>query len=220
MRSVLSVLSVDVFGAVERLLICFWWRKRQSGNPMTQALDESIAIEQLKRGDWSGLATLVSLHQAKALRVAFFLTQEVSRAGKLVTQKLHHNATHHEQIYHPRAFEPYLLRSVVNAALKAAQGRKRELSLDGNPAAVEELFDQARSVESEVEALELSRRLNKALQQLSPRQRLAIIQRYYLEMSEAEMSQAFGVAPGTIKWLLNAARARLRSLLRSEGEQR
>ncbi len=187
---------------------------------MTQELDESIAIERLKRGDWSGLATLVSLHQAKALRVAFLITQDVALAEDVVTETFLHLATHLDHFDQRRAFEPYLLRSVTNAALKAAQGRKRELSLDGNPAAVEELFEQARSVESEVEVLELSRCLNKALQQLSPRQRLVIIQRYYLEMSEAEMSQAFGVAPGTIKWLLNAARARLRSLLSSEGEQR
>jgi RNA polymerase sigma-70 factor (ECF subfamily) len=68
--------------------------------------------------------------------------------------------------------------------------------------------------------LELARQVNAALQQLSPRQRLAIIQRYYLEMSEAEMSQEMGVAPGTIKWLLNAARQRLRALLASQGGQR
>jgi RNA polymerase sigma-70 factor, ECF subfamily len=43
-----------------------------------------------------------------------------------------------------------------------------------------------------------------------------IVQRYYLEMSEKEMSQALDSPPGTVKWLLNSARARLRSLLGSE----
>jgi DNA-directed RNA polymerase specialized sigma24 family protein len=42
-----------------------------------------------------------------------------------------------------------------------------------------------------------------------------VVQRYYLEMSEREMAQALKVAPGTVKWLLNAARARLRELLGS-----
>ena len=51
----------------------------------------------------------------------------------------------------------------------------------------------------------------------SPRQRVAIVQRYYLEMSEKEMTQALDIAPGTVKWLLNAARSRLRTLLNSEG---
>jgi RNA polymerase sigma-70 factor (ECF subfamily) len=40
-----------------------------------------------------------------------------------------------------------------------------------------------------------------------------IVQRYYLEMSEKEMAESLQAAPGTVKWLLNAARARLRGLL-------
>ncbi|RCK71854.1 MAG: RNA polymerase sigma-54 factor RpoN [Anaerolineae bacterium] len=187
---------------------------------MEQLTDESTALEKLKQGDWSGLEILVRLHQAKALRVAFLITQDVAMAEDVVAETFLHLATHLAHFDQNRPFEPYLLRSVANAALKAIQAQKRHLSFDGNPALVEEIFERGQSVESQVEALELSRRLNEALQQLAPRQRLAIVQRYYLEMSEAEMSHRFGVAPGTIKYLLNAARSRLRSLLGSEGGQR
>jgi RNA polymerase sigma-70 factor (ECF subfamily) len=51
------------------------------------------------------------------------------------------------------------------------------------------------------------------MQKLSPRQRAVIVQRYYLDMSIAEMAQDAGTASGTIKWLLNAARTQLRRLL-------
>jgi RNA polymerase sigma-70 factor (ECF subfamily) len=54
------------------------------------------------------------------------------------------------------------------------------------------------------------------LESLSPRQRAAVVLRYYLELSEKEMSTALDVAPGTVKWLLNAARRRLRALLGPE----
>lgn len=181
---------------------------------------EKLAVEQLQQGDWSGLTTLVRLYQAKALRVAFLITQDTALAEDVVMETFLYLATHLDHFDRRRRFEPYFLRSVANAALKAMQTRRQQLSLDGNPAAVEALFERARSLESEVEALELARQVNAALQQLSPRQRLAIIQRYYLEMSEAEMSQEMGVAPGTIKWLLNAARQRLRALLASQGGQR
>jgi DNA-directed RNA polymerase specialized sigma24 family protein len=40
-----------------------------------------------------------------------------------------------------------------------------------------------------------------------------IVQRYFLEMSEKEMAQEAGSAVGTVKWMLNAAKSRLRSLL-------
>ena len=51
------------------------------------------------------------------------------------------------------------------------------------------------------------------MQNLSPRQRLAIVQRYYLDMSEKEISAQLEVAPGTVKWLLHTARKNLRALL-------
>jgi DNA-directed RNA polymerase specialized sigma24 family protein len=40
--------------------------------------------------------------------------------------------------------------------------------------------------------------------------------RYYLDMSEQEMSEQLKRAPGTVKWRLHQARQRLRDLLRGE----
>jgi DNA-directed RNA polymerase specialized sigma24 family protein len=46
-----------------------------------------------------------------------------------------------------------------------------------------------------------------------------IVQRYFLEMSEKEMAAESGAAVGTIKWLLNAARQRLKTLLAERSDQ-
>ncbi len=67
--------------------------------------------------------------------------------------------------------------------------------------------------EAQVEAAEAEQELRLRSDRLSPRQRLVVVQRYYLEMSEADMAAASGTAAGTIKWLLNAARRRLRNAL-------
>ncbi len=56
-----------------------------------------------------------------------------------------------------------------------------------------------------------------ALRKLSPRQRAVIVQRYYLGMSEKEMVHALDIAPGTVRWLLDEARKRLRGLLNGNG---
>ena len=80
----------------------------------------------------------------------------------------------------------------------------------------ENLLEQAASVEEQVEFNTLKWQIGEALQKLPPRQRAVIVQRYYLEMSEKEMAVALDIAPGTVKWLLNTARARLRDLLGSE----
>jgi RNA polymerase sigma-70 factor (ECF subfamily) len=57
------------------------------------------------------------------------------------------------------------------------------------------------------------------MQKLSPRQRAVIVQRYFLEMSEKEMAEENHTANGTVKWLLNAARERLRALLAERSDE-
>lgn len=81
---------------------------------------------------------------------------------------------------------------------------------------LENLLEEAATVEEQVEFNTLKWQISEALAGLPPRQRAVIIQRYYLEMSEKEMSESLDSPPGTVKWLLSAARQRLRSLLGSE----
>lgn len=181
-------------------------------------MDDLQAIQRLKNGDIGGLEVLVTLYQTKAVRTAFLVTHDESLAEDVVQDtfmRIYHRI---RQFDSSRPFEPYLLRSVVNAALKnIAQKTNRHLSLEGDLDQVKELLAQAASVESDVEYLQLKQKIIAALTSLEPRQRVVVIQRYYLEMSEKEMAVALDTPPGTVKWLLNTARAKLRSLLGSEG---
>jgi RNA polymerase sigma-70 factor, ECF subfamily len=178
-------------------------------------VDDLQAIQRLKAGDIGGLETLVRRHQARAVRVAFLITHDESLADDVVQDtfmRLYHRIHHFDP---SRPFEPYLFRSVVNAALNVAQNA-RHLSMEGDLEQVEGLLSQAASVESEMEYTQLKQRIVAALAELEPRQRAVVIQRYYLEMSEKEMAVALDAPPGTVKWLLNTARARLQDLLGSE----
>jgi RNA polymerase sigma-70 factor (ECF subfamily) len=179
-------------------------------------MDDLQAIQRLKAGDIDGLDYLVTRHQAKAIRVAFLITHDEALAEDIVQDtfvRLYHHINHFDP---SRPFEPYLLRSVVNAALNVAQKADRRLSLESDLDQVEGLLSQAASVESDMEYVQLKQKIIAALAKLEPRQRAAVVQRYYLEMSEKEMAVALQAAPGTVKWLLNVARARLRELLGSE----
>ena len=163
-----------------------------------------------------GLENLVARYQARAVRVAFLITQDELQAEDVVQDafvRLYHKI---DQFDTQRPFEPYLLRSVANAALNVTRREKQQVPWDGDPEQVEKLLSQAASVESEVDYLELKQQIIAALAKLEPRQRAAVVQRYYLEMSEKEMAAALDTAPGTVKWILNAARARLRELLGSQ----
>jgi DNA-directed RNA polymerase specialized sigma24 family protein len=63
------------------------------------------------------------------------------------------------------------------------------------------------------------RRVWRALEELPPTQRAAIVQRYYLSMSEAEMAQSAESSPGTIKRRLHDARKGLSKLLRPQARR-
>ncbi len=61
-----------------------------------------------------------------------------------------------------------------------------------------------------------------ALGRLAPRQRAVIVLRYYEQLSEAEIAEALGVRPGTVKSQASAAMGHLRALLADttlEGER-
>jgi RNA polymerase sigma-70 factor (ECF subfamily) len=184
-------------------------------------MEDLQAIRRLKRGEIGGLECLIARYQAKALRTAFLITHDEPLAEDVVQDAFVRFYQRVNYFDETRPFEPYFLRCVVNAALNCIEREKKTYSLiEGLPASVtlelESLLEQAASVEEQVEFNTLKWQITEAIAKLSPRQRAVIVQRYYLEMSEKDMAEALDSPPGTIKWLLNTARARLRSLLGSE----
>ena len=180
------------------------------------------AIRRLKNGDIGGLEILIARYQARAVRTAYLVTHDEPIAEEVVQDafiRFYERARHFDA---HRAFEPYFLRMVFYGALNTLQKESRSaapLDEEMDLSALEGLLACASArgggVEEQVELEEQKRAIHQALGALSPRQRAVAVQRYYLDMSEKEMSAALDVAPGTVKWLLNAARARLRSLLSS-----
>ena len=181
-------------------------------------MDELQAIFRLKSGDIGGLEYLISKYQRKAVRTAFLVTRDEPLAEDVVQDAFVHFYDRIHQFDESRPFEPYFMVSVTNKALNAALRENRILPMKEELDAVdlEPLLSRSLSVEGEVETSQLKKEILAVLARLSPRQRTVVVQRYYLEMSEKEMSEASQAAPGTIKWLLNAARGRLRILLGTE----
>ncbi len=93
----------------------------------------------------------------------------------------------------------YLRTMVVNACRSAQRRARLEATRrpdprpEAEPTAAEELRD--------------------ALAQLNERQRAAIVLKYYADWSEADIAQALGCRPGTVKSLTHRALARLREVL-------
>lgn len=184
-------------------------------------VDEKQAIQRLKNGDISGLEFLVMRHQVKAVRTAYLITRDLGLAEDVVQDSFIQAFRAIRGFDATRPFEPWFLRSVANASVKTMQKSARQVQVgdEADEALLAELAQRVESVESQVESIEVQNQIWDAMQKLSPRQRAVVVQRYFLEMSEKEMAEEAGSAVGTVKWMLNAARERLRGLLseRSEG---
>ena len=183
-------------------------------------MEEKQAIQRLKNGDISGLEFLVDCHQTKAVCTAYLITRDVGLAEDIVQDTFIHVYRSIRGFDATRPFGPWFMRSVVNASVKMMQRSARQVQGwdDSDESLLAELVTRVESVEAQVESIEIQNQIWDAMQKLSPRQRAAIVQRYFLEMSEKEMAEESGSAVGTIKWMLNAARERLRGLLKRNEE--
>jgi len=181
-------------------------------------MDDLQAVLRVKQGDIGGLEFLIARHQERAFRTAYLVTHDEALAEDVVQDCFVHFYERAHHFDEKRCFEPYFMVSVMHTALNMALREKRSQPMGEkiDETVIESLMDRTLSVESEVESRQASAELWQVLTQLSPRQRAVVVQRYYLEMSEKEMSNLSQSAPGTIKWLLNAARMKMRTLLQSE----
>jgi RNA polymerase sigma-70 factor (ECF subfamily) len=181
-------------------------------------MKEAEAIARLKQGDISGLETLVSRFQVQAVRTAFLITRDRALAEDVVQAAFVKAYKRIEQYDPGRPFGPWFLRSVVNDAIKAASRRERWVSLEANDRAeiivADLLADPNPGPADLAEAADTRQAVWRALGELPPPQRAAIVLRYYLGLGETEMAEQLSCPPGTVKWRLYMARKRLRTLLR------
>jgi len=182
-------------------------------------MNESDAISLLKHGDINGLEWLVLSYQTRAVRIAYLITRDIPLSEDIVQDAFVHAYQVIDQFDDRRPFAPWFMRSVVNSALKKARNQARQVPIDpkGNDRGLQILLEiKSKSPEDQAESSEFQRIIWDAMGKLTPRQRAAIVQRYFLEMSEKEMVRELGSPIGTVKWLLNSARSKLRALLGSE----
>lgn len=184
-------------------------------------MDEKQAIQRLKDGDIGGLEFLVQRHQVKAVRTAYLITHDLALAEDVVQESFINVFRAVGGFDAARPFAPWFMRSVVHAAEKAAQktAKKFHVGSEADERVLEDLLGNGETVEAQAASAELEREVWSALQELSPRQRAVIVQRYFLDMSEKEMAEGLQAPPGTVKWLLHAARRNLKALLHQEVEK-
>lgn len=174
-------------------------------------------ISRIQRGDLSGLKKLVELYQARAVHAAYLIVYDRAAAEDIAQDAFVKVAERIHQFDNRRPFAPWFFRIVINDALKVAKKQKARVSLEelDEPTAqlARWLTDPGLSPEQVVEQNETRQIILQAIESLPPDQRAVVVMRYFLEMSEADMSARLERPLSTIKWWLRDARTRLSSLI-------
>lgn len=184
--------------------------------------NDQIATSRMKQGDLKGLESLVNRYQAQAVHAAYLIVYDRALAEDIAQTAFVKAAERIHQFDEERPFAPWFFRIVVNDALKLAVRQKRNVSLEDldEPATqlAEWLTDPGLKPEQLLEQKETHENILKAIQSLPPEQRAVVVMRYFLDMSEANISTKMERPLSTIKWWLRNARKRLYDLMDSKAE--
>ena len=177
-------------------------------------MEEAKLAERARAGDTAAYERLVRLHQAVAFRAAYLVTGDAPEAED-ATQEAFIKAYRAIDRFRPGApFRPWLLTIVTNEARnrRRSAGRRAKLNLQ---VATESQVAPV-SPEAAVVAAERREELMAGVGELSKREQLVILYRYFLGLSEEETATALGCARGTVKSRLSRAIARLRKAMAKE----
>ena len=144
-----------------------------------------------------------------AVRLAALITGDPDLAQDIAHDAFLRSVGRFRHLRQPEAFEAYLRRAVVNACTSYFRRRKVEVAyLRGqarHPAPIDEP-DHGRRDELRV-----------ALSALPPRQRAAVVLRYYADLSEQQAGEALGCSAAAVRSMVARAMETLRERIpRSE----
>jgi RNA polymerase sigma-70 factor (ECF subfamily) len=178
--------------------------------------DDDELVERAKDGDVSAFEELIRHYQQLAARVAYVVVRNEADAAD-AAQEAFVKAYYALGRFKPGApFRPWLLKIVTNEARSRRRSVARRDSLAHRVAEQSPSGDAAPSPETAAFIGEQRREVISAIDTLSEKDRLVITYRYFLDMSEAEMAEALGIARGTVKSRLARAQERLRARLPRE----
>jgi RNA polymerase sigma-70 factor (ECF subfamily) len=193
-----------------------WWR----GRP----LEDAALIARAKDGDVASYETLVRRYQEIAFRTAYLIAGNAAEAEDAAQEGFVKAFYALGRFRDDTPLRPWLLTIVANEARNRRKASTRRANLAhalraaGEAASVGPASgDAAPSPEAAVLAAELRGTLLSALETLRDEERLALQCRYFLDLSEAEMSQVLGCARGTVKSRLSRGLAHLREWLSRAG---
>jgi RNA polymerase sigma-70 factor (ECF subfamily) len=174
---------------------------------------ETEDVARAQRGDHDAYESLLREHQQVAFRIAYAIVGSAADAEE-VTQDAFvkaYNALGRFRLGSP--FRPWLLRIVANEARNRRRTLGRRAHLLQRAADEAASGDPARSPEVELVDAERRDELFAALARLKEDERVAVVARYFLGLTDEETAAALGVRRGAVKMRVFRALEHLREEL-------
>ena len=176
-------------------------------------LEDTELVERAKRGDTHAYEELVHRHQAIAFRTAYVVARSAADAEEAAQEGFVKAHRALGRFRRGAPFRPWLLQIVANEARNRRRAAGRQTGLALRAAAQGSSGDAAPSPEATLLRGEGRAELLAAVERLPDEQRLAVVCRYFLDLSEEETAAALGCRRGTVKSRLSRGLERLRDEL-------
>jgi len=181
---------------------------------------ERTLVVAARNGDEQAFETLFKRYQRKTLAVVLRYTRVVEDAEDIVQQNFYKAFAHLCQFQGQSSFSTWLTRIAINEALMFLRRIRltREVSIDsigdaaGSPAILEKL-DSNPNPENRCSQREEVRILSKAVRNLRPRLRTAIVLRELRELSTSETACCMGLSVAAVKARIFHGKRKLRQEL-------
>jgi RNA polymerase sigma-70 factor (sigma-E family) len=159
------------------------------------------------RAEGGRLGELYAAHAGEATRLAYLLTGDRPLAEDLAQEAFVRLFGRFRDLRQPEAFRAYLRTTVVNLSRSHFRRARVERAFLARAAA--EPVPAGSGPHDRGEVWE-------ALGTLTPRQRAAIVLRYYEDLTEAQTAEVLGCAVGTVKSLVSRGIEQLRREMSEE----
>lgn len=171
-------------------------------------------VERARSGDRDAFELLVRRHLKAAHAMARRMTGDPHDAEDVCQEAFVRALERIEQCRRPEAFRGWLLTIIRNTALNLGERERLRSAepLEGSPEAAA-VTSPVRGPARDFEAAELRGRLREGLERLTETQRKVLLLHDYEGWTHAEIGAELGVAPGTSRYHLYAARGEMRSTL-------
>ena len=160
--------------------------------------------------DWATFAEYVSARSAALHRVAYLIVGDVGLAQDLVQEALIRTFVAWSRLHHAANAEAYTRRAITTIAIdwSRRKGWSAERTTDHPPDT---------PAPGHADRIDEHTWIGQCLRRLTVRQRVAIVLRYYEDLTEAQTAAAMGCRVGTVKSTVSTGMARLRDLLGASG---